>query len=153
VLDKPSATAAVELRIPELGGMPILDGEAHAYDEDAFQYFLEIERKRSESSNRPFLLMLIDFKRHPGVEPAIDGAAARTLFSALSKCVRETDFIGWYREGRVVGAVLTQHGDFDGGDLSEIIRRRAAAQLEQLLPAELGRDLQLRMFLLSPQAK
>src|SRR4051812_23643836 len=31
-----------------------------AYTEDAFQYFLEMERRRSEASNRPFVLMLID---------------------------------------------------------------------------------------------
>src|SRR5713226_6611484 len=77
-------------------GFALQDGSGEAYNEEAFQYFLEIERKRSEISNRPFLLMLIEFNRHPaGINPEIDLVTSGTLFSILGRCLRETDFIGW----------------------------------------------------------
>ena len=124
------------------------DGPGRAYNEEAFQYFLEIERKRSELSNRPFLLMLVDFNKHP----RIDAVTADKLFSVLSLCLRETDFIGWYREGRVAGAVLTQHGETDGDDLSDVVRARIGGALRQRLPSDLARQLQTRVYQLPPNA-
>src|SRR2546427_7764733 len=52
----------------ESGGFALEDGPGHPYNEEAFQYFLEIERKRSELSNRPFLLMLVDFNKHQRID-------------------------------------------------------------------------------------
>ncbi|HEY7446719.1 MAG TPA: hypothetical protein VH702_01145 [Vicinamibacterales bacterium] len=43
-----------------------------------------------------------------GVEGRINAEVAETLFTSLRGCLRETDFIGWYRKDYVVGAVLTQ---------------------------------------------
>ncbi len=85
--------------------MALQDGAAQAYNEEAFRYFLEIERKRSESSTRPLLLLLVDVR---GADDVIDQATATQLFAGLAGCLRETDFVGWYRENLVIGAVLTQ---------------------------------------------
>src|SRR5215510_13529995 len=69
-------------------GFALPDGSSDAYNEEAFQYFLEIERKRSEMSNRPFLLMLIEFSRQPvGILPDIDTGTARKLFEVLRSCL------------------------------------------------------------------
>src|SRR5438046_4390534 len=135
-------------------GFALQDGSGEAYNEEAFQYFLEIERKRSELSNRPFLLMLIEFNRHPaGINPEIDVVTAGKLFSILPRCLRETDFIGWYRGGRVAGAVLTQHGEPDREDLSDVVRRRVSEALERQFPPDGPRRLQVRVYRLSPHAK
>jgi hypothetical protein len=133
----------------ESGGFALQHGSGQAYNEEAFQYFLEIERKRSENSNRPFLLMLVDFNKHP----RIHGATADTLFSVLSLCLRETDFIGWYREGRVAGAVLTQHGEADWEHLSEVVRGRIEEALRRHLPSELARHVQARVYQIPPHVK
>jgi hypothetical protein len=135
-----------------------LEGFAHeesrqAYAEDAFHYFLEIERKRSELSNRPFLLMLIDFKRNAEPGRQIDAAIAAKLFTALAECLRETDFTGWYREGRTIGAVLTQHGQPNGNDLSEVVRQRIVTALESRISSDLGCGLQVRVYQLSPNSQ
>src|SRR5882672_7704571 len=137
---------ATEATDRELGGFALRDGLGHAYNEEAFQYFLEIERKRSELSNRPFLLMLVDFNKHP----RIDAVTGERLFSVLSLSLRETDFIGWYREGRVAGAVLTQHGEADGDHLSELVRARIEGALRQLLPPALASQLQARIYQIPP---
>jgi GGDEF domain-containing protein len=126
----------------QAAGFALQDGPVHAYNEEAFQYFLEMERKRSELSNRPFLLMLVDFHKHP----RIDAVTAETLFSVLSRCLRETDFIGWYREGRVAGAVLTQHGETEADDLSKGVRQRIGGALREGLPSTLAPHLQARVY-------
>ena len=41
-----------------------------AYNEEAFRYFLAVERTRSERSGRPFLLVLVDLKEHAGRQRA-----------------------------------------------------------------------------------
>lgn len=134
-------------------GFALQDGSGEAYNEEAFHYFLEIERKRSETSNRPFLLMLIEPNKHPaGLNPEIDVVAASKLFSILSRCLRETDFIGWYRDGRVAGAVLTQHGEPERDDLSEVVRRRVGEALEKHFPPDRPRGFQVRVYQLSPHA-
>jgi hypothetical protein len=145
----PSSAHATEESDRELGGFALPDGLGHAYNEEAFQYFLEIERKRSEVSNRPFLLMLVDFSKHP----RIDAVTADKLFSVLSRCLRETDFIGWYREGRVAGAVLTQHAETDGDDLSDGVRERIGRALREGLPSDLARQLQARVYQIPSHVK
>src|SRR6266446_4785495 len=82
-----------------------------AYNEDAFRYFLEIERKRAARAHRPVLLLLLDLRDQPEIGPRIDPMLAAKLFSGLWRCLRETDVVGWYREERVAGAVLTQVDD------------------------------------------
>jgi hypothetical protein len=131
-------------------GFALQDGSIQAYSEEAFQYFLEIERKRSERSDRPFLLMLIDFQRNRGSKPLLDIVTESNLFSILSLCLRDTDFMGWYREGRLAGAVLTQHSQPDGHDLSEVVRQRIGDELEKHFSPDLARRLQVRVYQLSP---
>src|SRR4029453_4452403 len=82
----------IEVKVP--GGQ--------AYNEEAFRYFLEIERKRSEASGRPLLLLLVDLVSQSGFDaaPGIDHTTADRVLSALALSLRETDFVGWHLEGR-----------------------------------------------------
>ena len=75
-----------------------------AYNEEAFRHFLALEGKRSELSGRPFLLLLVDLKEQPVDLKEQPEVGADKLLLALCLCVRETDFVGWYRERRVAGA-------------------------------------------------
>lgn len=125
------------------------DAKAHVYNEEAFRYFLEIERKRSEASNRPFLLLLLDLKRRThGTD--IDTGTAERLFAALATCLRETDFIGWYRAGSVVGAVLTQHVDDVSSDVQETVRRRVVDVVRKRVSLDLSSRVQVRVYQASP---
>jgi hypothetical protein len=119
-----------------------------AYNEQAFRYFLEIERHRSELSGRPFLLLLVDLKRDfvSELEPLIHAHTARQLFSALTRCLRDTDFLGWYREQRTIGAVLTQDTPSAGAGLSDLVAGRVTNGLRQQLPVSLSGRLHLRVY-------
>lgn len=76
------------------------------YQEPYFCELLSIERKRSERSRKPFLLMLADlqefeegFERHQ---------IAKKVGDVLSSVTRDTDFKGWYQYGNVLGAIFTE---------------------------------------------
>jgi exopolysaccharide biosynthesis polyprenyl glycosylphosphotransferase len=81
------------------------------YDENIFQKFLCIERKRSERSGRPFLLMLIDIKRVVDSDKGRD--AFKKIVSQLNMHARETDIIGWHSYKSVIGIIFTEVGEKD----------------------------------------
>src|SRR5436189_3706941 len=101
--------------------MAVEDRQGRAYDEGAFRYFLALEQQRSTRSGRAFLLVLVYLKGKAGAGARIDTTLAAPLFGRLWRCFRESDFIGWYREGRVAGAVLTELRK-DAGPASPVSR-------------------------------
>ena len=127
-------------------GLAWADGAGEAYNQEAFRYFLDIERKRSQLSARPFLLLLVGLRRTADrAEWRVRSAMAARLFSALRLCVRETDFIGWYREGRLAGAVLTQCGDKSDPNISRQARDRVIHAMAEHLPRDIADRLHVRV--------
>jgi hypothetical protein len=116
------------------------------YNEEAFQYFLEIERRRAQRSGRPFLLLLADLKNEPGKSALVSRPLASKLFAALWLCLRETDFVGWYREDRVAGAVLTQRGQLRHAQMSQQMLERITRVLDERLPRDVAARLQVRIY-------
>jgi hypothetical protein len=129
------------------------DPAGRAYNEAAFRYFLANERNRSERSDRPFLLLLVDLKKQQGASARFDVAVAARVFTGLGLCLRETDFVGWYRDRRLAGAVLTQLSDATGVDMCRAVRQRATAALSDSLPSDIFSRLQMRIFQLPPSRK
>jgi hypothetical protein len=121
-------------------------GLGHAYNEEAFHYFLEIERKRAQRSGRPFLLLLADLKNEPGKSALVGGPLASKLFASLWLCLRETDFVGWYREDRVAGAVLTQRAELRSVEISQQVLERITRMLDERLPRDVAARLQVRIY-------
>jgi hypothetical protein len=115
------------------------------YDEEAFGCFLSIERKRCERSDRTFFLILVELTEEPGVSTRIDPRVASKLFLGLHSCLRETDFIGWYREGRIAGAVLTESPNRPRTDVSLGVGQRVSEALAACLPSHLARRLRVRV--------
>jgi hypothetical protein len=103
------------------------------YDEETFHYFLALEEKRSERSGRPILLLLVDLNWQEAWSER-DSRIASQLFEALAGSVRETDFVGWYRAKRVVGAVLSQPVETAGADVRRIVRDRVVETLIRRFP-------------------
>lgn len=124
-----------------------------AYNEEAFRHFLTIERKRAERSGRSILLLLVEFKTERDGDSLMDPLAATKLFSALTACVREIDFIGWYRSDRVAGAVLTQGPDAPAPDVSQQIGERVAQALSERLPSQVRHRIQVRILQLHSRVK
>ncbi len=96
-----------------------------------FTRVLSLERKRTERSREPFLLLLLDIsdaaKHHGGCEPL-----ASELLGTLAALTRETDVTGWYRNGSVLGVIFTEIGGIDHVDAAiDSVMSKTAAALEQ----------------------
>jgi hypothetical protein len=120
-------------------------GSGTAYNQEAFRYFLAHERRRSERSNRPFLLLLVDLQQQQ-LNGRLEPSVATKLFAGLSEGLRDTDVIGWYHEGRVAGAVLTHVDDASSTDVSGEIRGRLTNLLTAGLPRAIAARLQVRVY-------
>ena len=80
-------------------------GEREILGEKGFKRAIALERKRSERSKEPFLLMLVDV----GDDPESDDSqrVMESMVSVLVGCSRDTDVLGWYRDRNTVGVMFT----------------------------------------------
>lgn len=78
------------------------DGERKAMAEASFRRMLIIERKRTERTGKPFLLMLLETGDHQKDGTALDG-----VLSVLLSSTRDTDVIGWYNDRTTIGTIFT----------------------------------------------
>jgi lipopolysaccharide/colanic/teichoic acid biosynthesis glycosyltransferase len=67
---------------------------------------ISLERKRSERTQRPFVLLLMDTGRSLPTEK--NGRILLDILSALQAATRETDVMGWYESNSVVGVMFTE---------------------------------------------
>ena len=136
---------------PRSCGVALEGRLGQAYNEEAFRYFVEIERKRAARLGRPRLLLLVGLTGQPKPNARISPVLAARLFSNLWLCLRETDVIGWYREDRIAGALLTQLPDRPpqpGG-----IRERVTRALCEGLRADLARGFRVHVYQLKPKVQ
>jgi len=101
-----------------------------AYNEEAFQYLLEGESKRSKRSGHLYHILLIYCTNEQGILIAMESNIAKTVIAALSRSLRETDYIGWYRAGLIVGGVLTVVKQESMAQVSSHIQKRMADALQ-----------------------
>ena len=97
--------------INSVGNGPFDDEAGPSQDREilsqaAFLRVISIERRRTERSRKPFLLMLLDMGDHMSVRPRVEDL--NTLLDALSVSTRETDVAGWYEGDRVIGVMFTE---------------------------------------------
>src|SRR5262245_26352345 len=107
-----------------------------AYNQEAFRHFLRVEREASARSARPFLLLLLTLTGQPSPRSRIDPGTAKRIFSNLWLCLRDTDVVGWFREGRAVGALLTEIEERPDRPVEGVIRDKVRASLSRGLPTE-----------------
>ncbi len=80
-------------------------GELEVLGERTFRRMIAIERKRTERSREPFLLMLLEAGDQQGSEES--GTTLDSMASALLSSSRETDVVGWYKDRTTVGVMFT----------------------------------------------
>ena len=101
------------------------------YPEIGFDRMLYLERKRTERSRRPFLLMLLNVEAlSPSPE---DSNLVREIKTALSSCIRETDIRGWYEQGKIIGIIFTEINTID-----EIVKEKIFLKIQDCLCAAIG---------------
>ena len=106
--------------------------------EDAFRYLLQAEFKRSQRSGHGFYIVLLYRIDGRGTVLRMDSHVASLMFNVLSESVRETDYFGWYLEGRVVGGVLTVVGQDCAGGAHARVQRQLKASIQERFGSDSG---------------
>jgi exopolysaccharide biosynthesis polyprenyl glycosylphosphotransferase len=106
-------------------------GERILLGEDSFHRMISLERKRTERSRKPFLLILLDFG-----STLREGSGEKqmaSILSALALMTRETDATGWYKDEAILGVMFTELGEEDPNGIKETILSRVSAILSNYL--------------------
>ena len=106
--------------------------EEEVLAESVFHSMLTQERRRAERSRKPFLLMLLDANAENGAAQGILRQAVNIVVAAK----RETDLVGWYRLGAILGIIFTEVSL--EGDLP--ITDKLRAKMESAFVKHLGRE-------------
>jgi hypothetical protein len=115
------------------------------YGEEAFRHILESESERSRRSGHSYQILLVSCANAQGTIVPMEPAIAKRLIAALSRNLRDTDYIGWYREGCVLGGVLTVFGPNSDADVSSRLRPRLVEILRDVLGIEESRRFQIQV--------
>ena len=127
------------MNVRRSGGIASLDFSADVLpvedrgvlNEEAFHRMISLERKRTERSGKPFLLMLLDMGN--GLLSDKTEKAMDKILSALSLSTRETDITGWYKKNSVVGVMFTEFGAEDRNSILSTIMTRVSETLRNNL--------------------
>ena len=111
----------------------VFDGIQGFYNEDYFNRMLSLERKRTQRSKKPFLMMLLDISRLVNPHPNL--VVINSIGRVLDAGIRETDVRGWYRKGRVIGVLFTELESASGA-----VRDKIFAKLLLSLAGEIDRQ-------------
>ena len=88
--------------------------------ENFFHSMLTLERRRAERSRKPFVLMLLDANLENGIAEKILSQAVDVV--AVSK--RETDLVGWYKQGLILGVIFTEVNLEGEAPITETLRTK-----------------------------
>jgi lipopolysaccharide/colanic/teichoic acid biosynthesis glycosyltransferase len=104
-----------------------------------FLEMLRLERRRTERSGKPFMLVLIDAI---DVSRTVRMEVFQRVAASIACCTRETDLLGWYERGKKLGLLMTEIGYADAKDL-EVIARKVTDALQRSLDEESYRLLKV----------
>ena len=113
---------------------PLLAGAREVLKEETFKRMIAVERKRTERSREPLLLMLVELattrvRKRP--EKALDNT-----LSVLSISIRETDVIGWYTDRTTVGVMFTGFSRNDKNSILSVIINKVSTTLRDQLTTD-----------------
>ena len=108
---------------------------------------LVLERRRSDRSGKPFVLVCLDLSSLCDDSGMIDLELSVQFFSSLRRCFRETDLLGWLIENHTAGAVLTELGDRAGHPVISTIRSKVETALSISLPGGVVKAIDLAVYL------
>jgi len=100
-LSRQNTTPATE--DPLLGAAPVV--KRMALDEATFRQMIAVERKRTERSKAPFLLMLLEADKESDSKE--DTATLESVKRVLLSSSRDTDLVGWYKDRLILGTIFT----------------------------------------------
>jgi lipopolysaccharide/colanic/teichoic acid biosynthesis glycosyltransferase len=108
-------------------------GAHEVLNEGTFKRMIAVERKRTERSGEPFLLMLLEAGNLQSLEK--NEKALINILSVLPLFIRDTDIIGWYKDRTTVGVMFTGLARKDKSSILSVILSKVSTTLrDQLKP-------------------
>jgi exopolysaccharide biosynthesis polyprenyl glycosylphosphotransferase len=114
--------------------------------EETFHAMLSRERRRAERSRKPIVLILID--SHAVCKGGSGAAFLERLTSVVSDATRETDIIGWYEEGLILGVIFTELNLEGKSRVTEALHIKVVANLRDNLDHKLASQLTVSVHLI-----
>ncbi len=124
---------------------PISSSDRALLDEAEFRRTIAIERKRTERSKSPFLLMLLEIAGREG--PKRRRATLGAVASALMLSSRGTDIVGWYRDHEIVGVMFTGLVGSDKSSIANMMIERVSSKLKGELTREQFEQISISIHL------
>lgn len=113
---------------------PAMVDDRTILNEDSFKKMIAVERKRTERSREPFLLMLLESGGSSQGE--LRSSPLDRIQVAMLGSTRETDIVGWYREETTVGVLFTGLAAEDKNVILSTILSRVSSALRDELTSE-----------------
>ena len=98
--------------------------------EEFFHRTLVLERKRTERSGRPFLLVFIDIGDLLGDRVRPRDELVEDVASALVASTRDTDVKGWYRRDMLLGIICSEVTRATRDPVISKLKRRLSEHLD-----------------------
>jgi lipopolysaccharide/colanic/teichoic acid biosynthesis glycosyltransferase len=127
--NQPKESNAVD-PLPETAAI----GQRTPLDETTFRRMIAIERKRTERSKAPFVLMLLEAVGDGS--PKKNTATLIRVANALLSASRDTDLVGWYKHGAIVGTMFTGLIVNDKRTVLDTFLAKVSAALQEELTAD-----------------
>ncbi len=103
----------------------------HVINEEIFKGFAVRERRRADRSGQPYILLLVSANTDAGdISPSIWAA----VIDALTAAKRESDVLGWFQQGSVIGVIPTEIQTFDAPAARQIEARVWRELADRLKP-------------------
>lgn len=103
-------------------------------DESTFRRMIAIERKRTERSKAPFVLMLLEAISDRGQKKS--SITLSRIATALLSSSRDTDLVGWYKDDAIIGTMFTGLIVSDKRAVLDTFLTKVSAALQEELSAE-----------------
>lgn len=104
--------------------MRTIKDEFGLYSERLFDDMLCRERKRTERSQKPFVMIMIEINRLTKTKDSL-----RSLIGIFDDCFRESDIKGWYKNRSVIGIICTEAPN----TMNEAIKKKVENAIKQTL--------------------
>ena len=113
--------------------------------EEAFRYLLQAEYKRFQRTGQGYHILLLYRGEAQDQALPIQSHCSTVVFDALSQSLRETDYIGWYREGHIIGGVLTVSEPDSIIEVHKRIHERVTKTLHNRLGSEESQSFHVKL--------
>lgn len=119
---------------------------AGIYSEMEYRDLVRRESKRSERSGHLCWILLVYCTNAQELVVSLESELAGKMISVLSMSIRDTDYVGWYRQGRILGVLLTTLASDSSAERCDNLKTRVMTKLGSVLTSTDGHSLQIRVL-------